>query len=205
MPHECLHSERDAILRPARDASWAYGNMAHMGRWLTARDMIRAVAQPDMRVIDIASMGAILPALREALGFSDVTVTGPPAIGRPANDELPPTSDGTVFTCPYERFDIEEPFPYADATFDLVILTGVLEHLTRDPMHTLSVNRITKNEVWLMLSTPNCCSLRAVVNALLGRHPYMWSQYSSDGHRDWHNREYTPSEVRDYLATAGLG
>jgi hypothetical protein len=49
-----------------------------------------------------------------------------------------------------------------------------LEHITRDPMQTLSeINRITKNEAWLMLSTPICTSLRAVVDALRGQHPCM--------------------------------
>ena len=109
-----------------------------------------------------------------------------------------------MFTCPYDLFDIEQAFPYQDENFDLVILTEVLEHITRDPMHTLSeINRITKTGGWLLLETPNCSSLRSVLSALRGRHPQVWSQYSATGHRDRHNREYTPGEVSEVLESAG--
>jgi SAM-dependent methyltransferase len=135
-----------------------------------------------------------------------VTVTGLPQKQQAAHGELrlPPAPDGEPLTCPYDRFDIEGPFPYADGTFDVVILTEVLEHITCDPMHTLGeINRITAPGGWLLVSTPNCCSLRSVVKAIRGHHPYIWSPYSKAGHRDRHNREYTPDEVRWLLENAG--
>src|SRR5262249_8876876 len=65
------------------------------------------------------------------------------------------------------------------------------------------VNRITRVGGWLLLSTPNCSSLRSVIKTLRGEHPYIWCPYSTDGNRDRHNREYTPQEVRLLLESAG--
>lgn len=176
----------------------------HIGRYVTALDMIRSVARPDMKVVDLASFGTMLPALRWILGLEDVTVTGLPIEGRPAHGEMVAIADTRRTQCPFDLFDIEGPFPYADGAFDLVIFTEVLEHITRDPMHAMAeINRITKPRGWLLLSTPNCISLRSVINAVRGSHPYIWSQYSPVGNRDRHNREYTPFEVRELAHCAG--
>jgi hypothetical protein len=71
-------------------------------------------------------------------------------------------------------------------------------------MHTMSeINRITKEGSWLLLSTPNSCSLRSVRRTLLGNHPFHWSPYSAQGNRDRHNREYTVFEIRELLEAAG--
>jgi 2-polyprenyl-3-methyl-5-hydroxy-6-metoxy-1,4-benzoquinol methylase len=178
---------------------------SQVGRYVLTLDMIRMIAQPEMKVADIGSRGQILPALRQVIGFTDVTTTNAPDAKQSQGVlRLPPTKDGVVFTCPYDLFDIEELFPYPSECFDLIILTEVLEHITRDPMHTLSeINRVTKAGGWLMLSTPNCTSLRSVINVLRGRHPQIWSQYSTRGHRRRHNREYTPQEVAKLVQSAG--
>jgi hypothetical protein len=42
-----------------------------------------------------------------------------------------------------------------------------------------------------------------VFKALRGENPYIWCAYSSEGHRDRHNREYTPQEVQLLLESAG--
>ena len=181
-------------------------NVGHTGRYATALNLLRNVAQPQMRVLDVASFGTIVPVLRWVLGFRDITVTGLPMDGVEPHGklQLPATPDGEIFACAYDRFDIEGPFTYADESFDVVILTEVLEHLTRDPMHTIGeLNRITRTGGWLLLSTPNCCSLRSVLKALRGQHPYIWCPYSKHAHRDRHNREYTPDEVRAVLECAG--
>jgi len=179
---------------------------AHLGRYVTALEMIRGIAKPDLRVVDVASFGTIVPALRTVLGMKDVTATGIPWEGKAAHEEIrfPVTPEGDAIVCPFDRFDIEGSFPYADGTFDLVILTEVLEHITRDPMHTIGeISRITKPGGWLLLSTPNCSSLRSVIKALRGHQPCLWAQYSALGHRDRHNREYTASEVIALLEDAG--
>jgi SAM-dependent methyltransferase len=140
------------------------------------------------------------------IGLKDVTVTGTPDGPLPVTTELslPPTAGGYFFRCPNHLFDIEEDFPLPDAAFDIAILTDVLEHIMRDPMHTLNeVNRITKPGGWLILSTPNCASLRSTFASIRGHHPYIWAQYSSNAHRDRHNREYTAAEVGRLLQFTG--
>ena len=190
-----------AILSVGRD------DVLHMGRYVLILDMIRRIASPDMKVLDVASSGQILPALRQVIGLSDIRVTNGGPDCRTTIDQmlrLPPTKDGLIFSCPYDIFDIEKPFPYPDETFDLVIFTEVLEHITRDPMHTVSeINRITKVGGWLVLETPNCTSLRSVIRSLRGIHPQHWSQYFTNGIRDRHNREYTPQEAAKVVESAG--
>ncbi|HEY6167984.1 MAG TPA: methyltransferase domain-containing protein [Verrucomicrobiae bacterium] len=161
------------------------------------------VPRPE-KVCDIATFGSIDPAVEQLFGIKAITTTGFPD-GKEEREIVFQDRTGTVaHRFVHDRFDIEAAFPYADDTFDLVLFTEVLEHITRDPMHTLAeINRITRPGGWLILSTPNCVSQRSVLNALRGTHPYLWSQYSRQGHRDRHNREYTPGEVEKLLKSGG--
>jgi SAM-dependent methyltransferase len=194
-----------AISTAKRSQHEKHSGGEHMGRYIVALDMIRCIAKPNMKIVDLASFGTMVPALRNVLGFQDLTLTGMPLAGRDPKDRLDiAMPDGSSLTCPFDRFDIEEQFPYEDGRFDLVIMTEVLEHISRDPMHTISeVNRITSDGGYLLLSTPNCISLRSFVRVMRGNHPFLWSQYSMLGHRDRHNREYTPEEIRSLLEAAG--
>ena len=181
-------------------------DLDHLCRYVLIIDMISRIARPDMKVLDVASSGQVLPALRDVIGFQDIRVTngGPGCESAVEELHLPPSKTGAVCSYPYDIFDIEKTFPYPNETFDLIIFTEVLEHITRDPMHTMSeLNRITKVGGWLMLETPNSVSLRAVIKCVRGDHPQVWSQYLSDGSRDRHNREYTPEEVKQLINAAG--
>lgn len=169
-------------------------------------DLIRKVATPKMRVVDVASFGALVPELRR-LGLNNIMVTMLAWEGAELHGELvvPSNSDDIANErCPFDRFDIEGTFPYDDECFDIVIFTEAVEHLTRDPMHTISeINRITSGGGWLVLSTPNPTCTRSLIKGLRGQHPYVWAPYSKDKNRDRHNREYTPNEIRELLEGVG--
>jgi len=95
-------------------------------------------------------------------------------------------------------WDLEKiPYPIADSSFDVVLLTEVFEHLREYPARTLAEGyRILRPGGLLVLSTPNAASIENRVKLLCGK-----SVYSSLN--DWlhgipharHAREYTKSEL----------
>ncbi|MGH9672819.1 MAG: hypothetical protein ACRD44_06515 [Bryobacteraceae bacterium] len=79
-----------------------------------------------------------------------------------------------------------------------------------DPMFMLAeINRIVKPDGWLVLTTPNIGSLRALSAILQGFHPGFFPAYirpreQSAEMEARHNREYTPKEVFRLLSDAGF-
>jgi SAM-dependent methyltransferase len=178
----------------------------HMRRFNETVEMLRMVAQPKMRVVDVGSYGSLVPALKDLLGLNDITITQP-CDGNPSLSEdsyLLDAQKGAAYSFHVDRFDVEGTFPYSDQTFDLVLFTEVLEHLAYDPVHTLrELNRITRDGGWLLLSTPNCASAKSLLKVLVGRNPNFYPAYSKERSRDRHNREYAPSEVKELLKLTG--
>lgn len=100
--------------------------------------------------------------------------------------------------------DVEtDSFPYENDYFDGVLCQELIEHLIRDPMHMMSeINRITKKNGWLFLTTPNIASLAAIDRLIRMESPYAWGPYTPN-YRDRHNREYTFSEIKVFLENSG--
>lgn len=103
-----------------------------------------------------------------------------------------------------ERNVEKEALPYPDASFDLVLCCEVLEHLTCDPMFMLSeINRVLKQDGFLLLTTPNLVCARSIRSLLEGWPPTLTAEYVV-GTTDRHNREYTVYEVSYILECAGF-
>jgi hypothetical protein len=180
--------------------------MPHMRRFHITVRMLETIAAPTMRVIDVGSYGSLVPALKGILGLMQIVITTPRQENKSASEDtcLADARKGDQFHFRVDRFDLEGPFPYSDESFDIVIFTEVLEHLSVDPMHTLSeINRITKTGGWILLSTPSCTSAKSIVRILRGSNPNCYPVYTKQPSRDRHNREYTPSEMRQLLAACG--
>jgi SAM-dependent methyltransferase len=101
------------------------------------------------------------------------------------------------------QWDLEvTPYPFDDESFDIVLLTEVLEHLREYPLNALAeARRILRPAGLLVLTTPNATSLQNRARLLLGR-----TVHTPLG--DWmfglpharHAREYTVSELCALLA-----
>jgi 2-polyprenyl-3-methyl-5-hydroxy-6-metoxy-1,4-benzoquinol methylase len=104
------------------------------------------------------------------------------------------------------NFNVEaDPFPYEDGFFRTVLCCELIEHLRRDPMHMLwECNRVLQPDGYLLLTTPNIASARAIEGLLAGCGPYHFAQYNRTDIADQHNREYAPYEVGVALAAAGF-
>ena len=101
-----------------------------------------------------------------------------------------------------ERF----PYPLADESFDVVLLTEVIEHLRDYPAKAIvEARRILRPGGILMLTTPNAASPQRRVQLVRGRSVYTPMV-------DWlfgvpharHAREYTATELRELIVHADL-
>ncbi|MBV9746832.1 MAG: methyltransferase domain-containing protein, partial [Acidobacteriia bacterium] len=117
---------------------------------------------------------------------------------------------GETFECHVDHFDAEkDPFPYPDNHFDTVLCCELIEHLSADPMHMMAeIDRVLKPGGYLVLTTPNAVSVRALSAILQGYHPGFFTAYirprDSGEPEARHNREYAPREIRQLLENAGL-
>jgi SAM-dependent methyltransferase len=179
----------------------------HMSRFAETVGLLQPIMRPGMCIVDLGSYGSLVPALRDILGATDITLTEPFQERKPASEDsfLQNARYGARYPFHVDRFDIEGPFPYEDGHFDIVIFTEVLEHLSRDPLQTMSeINRITKPGGYLLLSTPNCASVRSVIRILRGGNPNIYPVYQRRPSTDRHNHEYVPWEVRELLKLCGF-
>jgi SAM-dependent methyltransferase len=130
-----------------------------------------------------------------------------PQVTTPTVQQLVAVDDGggqRVETFPTHHFNIErEPFPFADATFDVALCCEILEHLQNDPLAALrEIHRVLRPGAVLVLTTPNVARLENIARLLAGENLY--DPYSGYGAYGRHNREYTLSELRRLLDHAGF-
>jgi SAM-dependent methyltransferase len=105
-----------------------------------------------------------------------------------------------------------DPLPFKDGIFDVVIFNEVFEHLRIDLIFTMGqIHRVLCPKGLLLMSTPNLKSLRGVVNFLLfdkaaSLNTAIYPAYESVTKYGvmGHVREYTPTEVADFLEDVGF-
>jgi 2-polyprenyl-3-methyl-5-hydroxy-6-metoxy-1,4-benzoquinol methylase len=118
------------------------------------------------------------------------------------------SADMNVIKCNIET----ESLPFAADSFDVAIFNEIFEHLRINPIFTLSeVFRVLKPNGTLTLSTPNLKSLEGIRNYLIRDRAFscsgnMYAEYrkiEDIGHMG-HVREYTPTEVIEFLQAIGF-
>lgn len=102
--------------------------------------------------------------------------------------------------------DLEKTkLPIPDDHFDYVICSEVLEHMEIDPMFMLSeINRVTKPNGTLILTTPNVISSHGITKMLMGIEPYFFMQYHKPGNYHRHNYEYSVHTLAKVIQAAGF-
>lgn len=101
------------------------------------------------------------------------------------------------------HFNIEEdPFPFENEEFDVVLFCEIIEHLLINPAAVLKeIKRVLKPNGTLILTTPNVSRLENVARMIAGVNIY--DPYSGYGPYGRHNREYNKHEL--YLLLNYLG
>jgi glycosyltransferase involved in cell wall biosynthesis/SAM-dependent methyltransferase len=162
------------------------------------------------RILEMGAYLQITPALKTRLGYGEVRGCYYGAAGN-TDHRTAVSESGEEFRCDIDLFDAErDPFPYPDAHFSTVLCCELIEHLTADPMHMMSeINRVLRPGGYLVLTTPNIASLRAISAMLHGYHPGFFPAYikppeSGEPAEARHNREYTAKEIYHLLLDAGF-
>ena len=96
----------------------------------------------------------------------------------------------------------EEPFPWPDDSFDVVLFCEIVEHLLRDPVAVLhEVRRVLRPGGTLIMTTPNVARLENVMRLVEGANIYdLYSAYPYGRHV----REYTRHELVGLLEFMGF-
>lgn len=207
-------SDVASIWNQLRLPGWAqHYNRQQLLRYIAVMNMLRSCAR-DSRVLEIGAMPYGLSALMRGLLFDSVTVTSSPDIhpgdwrvtqkGRSRGDG--DLDIGMPESFPLHIFNIEtDLWPFPSATFDIVVISEVLEHLALDPMHALSeANRVLSPRGTLIVTTPNAVSIGRVLAVQRGQEPTICSAYNPSSIYYRHNRELTPAQVRALFRCAGF-
>lgn len=182
--------------------------LQHLSRLVETLDLLPD-GEGTMRILEMGCYLQITPLLRTQKNYGEISGCYFGVLGNQSTQTAQST-DGRTFSCVVDEFDAElDTYPYADSHFDAVVCTELFEHLSSDPMHCLAeINRILKPDGYVLLSTPNVCSLRAIAAILGGYHPGFFPAFlkpNPDGPVDpRHHREYAPREIRQALLDAGF-
>ena len=107
-----------------------------------------------------------------------------------------------------EDVDLErELLPHAEASFDRIVATEILEHLAAPALFLSECWRVLRPGGVLYLTTPNVVDLRGRTQALLGRSPqsHLFGIGRTLRMNEWvHRREYAPDEVARLLEAVGF-
>jgi SAM-dependent methyltransferase len=99
--------------------------------------------------------------------------------------------------------DLRDPLPFADATFDLILFSEVLEHFDFHPLSFFKeIKRILKPGGRIIITTPNLCRLNNCLSLIFNQ-SINWD-IKENYHENIHRREFTKSEIDWLLAEAGL-
>ena len=84
---------------------------------------------------------------------------------------------------------------------DIILFAEVLEHLYTNPNQVLKyMHSFLKPSGYMILQTPNGVSLDKRIKMLLGKNPF----HLIEDHRQNHFREYTKSELVNYVESTGF-
>lgn len=198
----------DYILSFINDAEERHYTMQHMRRFISTLQRIPPPQRTSDRLLELGSLLHLAPAIKKFTGYSEVSVGDVWDSEKKVSYETLMQRNGgkDLHTFELHNFNVErDAFPFPDGHFRVVLCCELIEHLQSDPLHMLwECNRVLQPDGFLLLTTPNIASVRALEGVLIGCTPYLMSQYNRETPVDQHNREYAPYEVGIALAAAGF-
>jgi SAM-dependent methyltransferase len=179
----------------------------HMRRLIATLQRIPPATGGSDRLLELGSRSPLAPAIRKYSGYheiygADLWDTGEGSVRKTIKQHQ--GTDSITFEV--HNFNVErDRFPFPDKFFRVVLCCELIEHLRNDPMHMLwECNRVLADGGYLILTTPNITSARAIEAVLVGCVPYLYPQYNTREALDQHRREYAPREIGDLLTAAGF-
>jgi SAM-dependent methyltransferase len=198
----------DYILSFVGEAGERHYILQHMRRFIGTLQRIPPPARTTDRLLELGSLLHLAPAIKKFSGYAEVAVGDFWDSEQKVSAEtlVQQTGGAEAHTFALHNFNVErDPFPFPDGHFRAVLCCELIEHLQSDPLHMLwECNRVLQPDGFLLLTTPNITSARALEGVLIGCTPYLMSQYNRQTPVDQHNREYAPYEIGIALAAAGF-
>lgn len=188
--HQTIVAQRGSRPSPIAEAELG----GHRHRYSAALALLRQ--RPGLEVLEMG------------YGGPDIVVTLAPHAARYTIVDIVPRTDGTDLPGNVETVvaNLDDPFPFADESFDAVIAMMVIEHLY-DPFHAFAeVARVTRNGGPVLVNLPNVASLRCRLQLLAGRMPVTSGAHWFEG-REWdgnHLHYFTVGDVRRLADLSGL-
>lgn len=183
----------------------------HMRRFVSTLQRIPPAQKSSDRLLELGSLSHIAPAIKKYSGYNEVHCADfwpseQKSVFETVTQQNAENRQPETHTFELRNFNVErDPFPYPDNHFRVALCCELIEHLQSDPMHMLwECNRVLEDGGWLLLTTPNIASCRAIEGLLVGCAPYLLAQYNVRETVDQHNREYAPYEIGVALAAAGF-
>ena len=195
------------ILSFISDPKEAEYTKQHLRRFIATLQRVPPAQKSSDRLLELGSLTHLAPAIRKFCGYSEVSCADVwESAEQVAQETMKQQNGPDSYQFELRNFNVErDPFPYPDNHFRVVLCCELIEHLQRDPMHMLwECNRVLDKDGFLLLTTPNIASARAIEGLLVGCSPYLLSQYNLKTPVDQHNREYAPYEIGVALAAAGF-
>jgi ubiquinone/menaquinone biosynthesis C-methylase UbiE len=110
----------------------------------------------------------------------------------------------------YIAANADDPFPFEDAEFDVVIMIAVLEHVI-DVFHVMDeIKRISKSGATLILTVPNAAYLKNVMALMFGQVPLTGThtreirQWRTLGWDGGHFHQFTKSALTELFQDTGF-
>jgi SAM-dependent methyltransferase len=128
-----------------------------------------------------------------------------------SGEHVPPLLDS--YGIPSLNCDLDvDKIPARDASFDAVIMNEIFEHLRGNLIASMrEIHRVLRPGGLLMMSTPNLRSVRGIYNLLFHQKAYacmgdIYENFAALESRGimGHIREYTPTEVMEFLKKIGF-
>ena len=213
-PPQISEDDRASLRRYLLSFEWEMQNVEHGAAVVDGglplwQQILRFTPNPTSRgrALELGSPPFHITLLMQKLRNYDLELTGFATVG---SAEIAHTRRSREFAETYEFrcrcFDAErDRFPYDDGSFDLVIWSEVIEHLTLNPVHTLSeIHRVLKPGGSVIVSTPNATRADNIANLLYGLNIYDPYHLGSPFAGSRHSREYTFEELRELVAGCGF-